>query len=501
MRGGPLVLCTSTARCTTPAPSGVDRDSVKAVLLERTPLMSTLIEPERAYATVSGASADFTTSDGEIENLAADDVAGIRHVVLRRARDEVERVGATLEVVTRGDHGDHRLLVEVDGTLSILPTERPVTRTELRQQSWWLTEMPDREVADASPGPEPGPEPEPEPGDDDDLDDAGVDPDTFAAVLAAGPPAGAHPAGEPVTRPSFITSTPDPPVAMPGWRGVLSRMGITVRPSRAALQRAEWEKTVARQWAGCRTIAVANGKGGVGKTMTTAMLAAVYSRNGGGNVLAWDNNDTRGTLGWRTEQGDYDTTIRDLLPEATRLLETSASVSEIARYVHHQTVDRYDVLRSNPELLATDQRITTADFDLLMQVAARYYRLVIFDSGNDESADRWLRMIDSAHQLVVPTLAAPESAESAALLLDALRRRDEHSRRLADQATVIVSQSEKSSAAAVREIADGFAGHVRTVEIIPFDHGLKAGQLRSDNLQTGTRDAWMRAAAAVAAGL
>lgn len=136
-----------------------------------------------------------------------------------------------------------------------------------------------------------------------------------------------------------------------------------------------------------------NGKGGVGKTMTYAMLAAVYAREGGGNLLAWDNNDTRGTLGWRTEAGLYDTTVRDLLPAAETLLEPGAGVSDITRFVHHQSTDRYDVLRSNPELLATDQRIATAEFGLLMQVAARYYRLVIFDSGNDESADRWLRMI------------------------------------------------------------------------------------------------------------
>ncbi len=302
-------------------------------------------------------------------------------------------------------------------------------------------------------------------------------------------------------RPSFIEPASEHPAKLDGWRAFLAQLGIPMRPSRAAIQRAEWEMAVSRHWAGCRTIAVANGKGGVGKTMTTAVLAAVYARHGGGTVLAWDNNDTRGTLGWRTEQGDYDTTIRDLLPHASRLLETTASVSDIARYVHHQTVDRYDVLRSNPELLAADQRITTADFDLLMQVAARYYRMVIFDSGNDESADRWLRMIDSAHQLVVPTLAAPESAESAALLLDALRRRDEHSRRLADNAVVIVSQSERSNAAAVQEIAEGFVGHVRAVEVIPFDDALKAGRIRYGSLQPKTSDAWMRAAAAVADGL
>src|SRR5699024_977138 len=156
-------------------------------------------------------------------------------------------------------------------------------------------------------------------------------------------------------------------------------------------------------------------------------LAAVYAREGGGNVLAWDNNDTRGTLGWRTEQGLYDTTLRDLLPAAAGLLEQSAGVSDVSRFVHHQATDRCDGLRSNPELLATDQLIAASESDLLMRIAARYFRRVVVDSGNAESADRWLRMIDSSSQLVIPTLANPESAESAALLLDALRRRDEHS--------------------------------------------------------------------------
>lgn len=307
--------------------------------------------------------------------------------------------------------------------------------------------------------------------------------------------------GVATVRPRFIEPAPEHPATVTGWRAILANLGLPIGPSRAERERAERERAVSRQWAGCRAIAVANGKGGVGKTMTTAVLSAVFARHGGGNVLAWDNNDTRGTLGWRTEQGDYDTTIRDLLPQARQLLEATASVSDISRYVHHQSIDRYDVLRSNPELLAADQRITTADFDLLAQVAARYYRMVIFDSGNDESADRWLRMIDSAHQLVVPTLAAPESAESAALLLDALRKRDEHSARLAEGAVVIVGQSERSSAAAVQEIAAGFAGHVRAVQVIPFDHSLKAGPIRYDALQPRTRDAWMQAAAAVAEGL
>ena len=584
--------------------------------------MSNASEAPRAHAHVTGDSAQITTVNGAIENVTAPDADGLRRAIVDRVRADAASSGTTLELHTTGDRGTHELLVDPDGELIAIYDDRTLTRAELRQHAWWVTDVEpaadegpvDEPAADEEPAEEPVAEDEEpaaevrsdedevtdmiapraasDPGDDDDLDEdtftarisiartaavpsvpqfflpAAAEPQTRAIddapepegaprvteipadepVVPAEPspepmsspepvsefesqpavapepepvPVSASPmasgigdtlpdvpttastavAGAAVVRPRFIDPAPEHPATVAGWRALFAKLGLPVGPSKAEIERAEREKAVSRQWAGCRAIAVANGKGGVGKTMTTAVLSAVFARHGGGNVLAWDNNDTRGTLGWRTEQGDYDTTIRDLLPQARQLLEATASVSDISRYVHHQSIDRYDVLRSNPELLAADQRITTADFDLLAQVAARYYRMVIFDSGNDESADRWLRMIDSAHQLVVPTLAAPESAESAALLLDALRKRDEHSRRLAEGAVVIVGQSEKSSAAAVQQIAAGFEGHVRAVQVIPFDDALKAGRIRYDALQPKTRDAWMQAAAAVADGL
>ncbi len=136
-----------------------------------------------------------------------------------------------------------------------------------------------------------------------------------------------------------------------------------------------------------------------------------------------------------------------------------------------------------------------------MQVAARYYRLVVFDSGNDEAADRWIRMVDSTRQLVIPTLATPESAESASLLLEALRHRDEASARLAEHAVVVVTQSEPGDTTRARRIADGFAGWVRSVKTVPFDPALKSGPLRWERLRSTTRDAWLRVAAAAAEGL
>jgi hypothetical protein len=118
--------------------------------------------------------------------------------------------------------------------------------------------------------------------------------------------------------------------------------------------------------------------------------------------------------------------LRDLLPEASRLLTLGAGVSDITRFVHHQASDRYDVLRSNPELLATDQRIASAEFDLLMQVAA------VLPARPLRFGERRIGGALAAHgRQLVPARHSdardPESAESAALLLDALRGRDERS--------------------------------------------------------------------------
>ncbi|WP_127473902.1 ParA family protein [Microbacterium sulfonylureivorans] len=428
--------------------------------------MSTATHP-RAYATVTGPTATFITPDGHTEPLTATGNDDIRLTIVRRAAEEARRTGTPVELVTAGDRGEHHLLVTTTGEITPVPDTAPSLEPD----------QPDPESAEA---------------------DASLTLHLGEEVREPAQEqqsAAQAPAPEPPTRASFITHTTDSARPVTGWRGALSSLGITVKPSPAELARRDREAVVSRHWAGCRTIAVVNGKGGVGKTMTTAMLAAVYARYGGGNVLAWDNNDTRGTLGWRTEQGLYDTTVRDLLPAAPTLLDPAASVSDITRYVHHQCVDRYDVLRSNPELLATDQRIAEAEFDLLMQVAARYYRLVIFDSGNDESAQRWLRMIDSSYQLVIPTLAAPEPAESAALLLDALRQRDERSAALAAHAVVVVTQSEPARRADLDRVVDGFAPHVRAVATIPFDPALKSGPLRFEALRPATRDAWVAVAA------
>lgn len=300
-------------------------------------------------------------------------------------------------------------------------------------------------------------------------------------------------------RESFLKAEQSEAPATKGVRGTLARMGIRTQPS--AAERAEREDihAVSQHWPGVRTIAIVNGKGGAGKTPTTALLAATFARYSGAATIAWDNNETRGTLGWRTEQGKHEATVLDLIPRTAELLDPSARAGDISHFVHHQAADKYDVLRSNPNLLSSEQRISGADVDAIHDVLGRYYRLIFVDSGNDESADHWLRMIDVADQLVVPTIAKPEHAEAGALLLEALTQRGGRSAELARRAVVIVSQArEKDVNPSAADIARGFEGWVSSVVTIPYDRAMVENVLHYDALHAATRRAWLHAAAAVA---
>ena len=310
--------------------------------------------------------------------------------------------------------------------------------------------------------------------------------------------------GEPndVRRATFLdTQTARIPAAR-GFRGFLASLGIRIAPSARELEERRDTRIVSQHWPGPRTISVVNGKGGANKTPTTVMLAAIFARNGGGPVLAWDNNETRGTLGWRTEQAQHDATVMDLLPETGLLLSPAAQSAMLAKFVHHQTDDKYDVLRSNPNVLASEQKVTRADFDALHSVASKYFRLNVVDSGNDESAERWLRMIDHTDQLVIATTTVEEHAEAGALLLEALQERGGKYAELARGAVVIVSQADRNGTEAqARRVAEAFKVLARAAVTIPYDPALVKGQIRYASLRPATQRAWLRAAAAVAGGL
>lgn len=408
---------------------------------------------------------------GTLHQVKAENVAEARRQVVELIAHHAAQLGRPLKTMTRDPEGQWPLIIREDGTVE---TDQTATQPKPPEPQPAQMQQPAENIMAQETVQQPELVPEPEP-------------DTPS---------------EPPRRRSFLTEQNIEPVATTGWRGVLARRGLHVTPSEAERAERADVHAVSQHWPGPRTIAIVNGKGGAGKTPTTVLLSAVFARYGGAGVIAWDANQTRGTLGWRTEQGPHEATVLDLLPQAQRLLGSSAQSADLAHFVHHQTADRYDVLRSQPLILAAEQRVTPQDVDLIWDVVGKYYRLVLVDTGNDESDPVWLQVIEHADQLVVPTSTRADHAEAGALLLDALRRRDAHSRQLADGAVAVITQADpRASKTDITAITDGYTGLARAVVTIPHDPAMVDGQLTWDSLHPTTRRAWLRAAAAVAQGL
>lgn len=294
-------------------------------------------------------------------------------------------------------------------------------------------------------------------------------------------------------RESFLTRRPEQVKATRGLRGLFG-----MAPGSEEMFDRDCVQAISQRWPDAKTIAVVGGKGGSSKTLTTALLSAVFARLGGAGVLAWDNNQTQGTLGWRTDQAAHQATVLDLLPEAEHFLQPDAQVAALSLFVHDQGEDRFDVLRSKPLELA-GRRITPADVDAIQAVASKYYRLVFIDSGTDESDPIWLSMVDNADQLVVATTAQADHAEAAALLLEALEGRDPRSAGLARNAVVVVNQTDTHAGKrSLERISGGFRDLGHTTVVIPFDEALVQGPLQFGSLRPATRRAWLAAAAALA---
>ncbi len=451
------------------------------------------------------------TMDGTVQPLRASGIEDARKEALKRLTDIAAHLGSSVNVTSAEPDGTYGFIVTPEGSTH-LPSEKkpPSTPTPVPRPAPATASTPaSAPVKPSAPVPEmphprptsipvPAPpahdtassrqvKPTPEHGQQ---DGAGQDRQLTRMELKAQR-----------RRESLLEKISGNAPATQGLRGVANIMGLSLPPSPAELtERADIAK-VSQHWPGLRTIAIVNGKGGSGKTPTTILLSAVLARYGGGGVIAWDNNSTRGTLGWRTEQADHDRTVADLIPAAEQFLQRDSRLADLDAYTHHQRVDRFNVLRSKPELLSTQQPSDEASFRAVHAVLARACRIIMIDTGNDESTPAWSAMIAKADALVVPTRTLPEHAESARLLLDELAcSSDQHAAHLAGEAIIVVSQSGKAEPTPERYV--GIFNDMAGAAVgIPYDPGMSGSPLLLDSLAPPTRRAWIRAAAALADAL
>lgn len=309
-----------------------------------------------------------------------------------------------------------------------------------------------------------------------------------------------------LTLDDFLQSRPAAPVgpATTGWQGSVRRLSgglISPKPSSFELRHRSAIERVQRSLRGPRTVVVINPKGGAHKTTATLLLAATFGTHRGGSTLAWDNNETRGTLGWRGQPARHQNTAVDLLHDLDRFNDVrNAKVGDLDNYVRAQGSTQFDVLASDEDAAASSTIDATA-FNELHQSLSRFYRVLVVDTGNNMRASNWEAALAAADQLVIVSTIREDTAASAAWLVDGLYEKG-HEQKVRQAVTVLASPSKVADVQLNRRLHGHFASLTRAVLDVPHDPALvDGGTLNYDALAPETREAWLQVTATVADGL
>ncbi|MEU4401442.1 chromosome partitioning protein [Micromonospora orduensis] len=293
---------------------------------------------------------------------------------------------------------------------------------------------------------------------------------------------------------------PPEPVATMGVRAVVNKMGLLrLSPGRHEQELKRDIEMVRRNFGGLRQVTVVNPKGGAGKTVAILLLAMTFGQKRGGYVLAWDNNETQGTLGMRAQQDFHSRTVRDMLRDLGQFQGAHGRVGDLSQYVRSQGEGMFDVLASD-ESATGGEMLTAAAFAEIREVVSRFYKLIFVDTGNNVRAQNWQASMDATDQLVVTMSARNDSAETAARMLDHLEQSGRQ--RLVRQAVTVVSMPPSRKEIDLPAIQEHFAARTRAVLLAPYERLIDSGEpIRYGGLSSATRDAWLKIAAAVAEGL
>lgn len=295
---------------------------------------------------------------------------------------------------------------------------------------------------------------------------------------------------------------PQTPEATMGLPGLVKRLtfGIFAPPmSKKEEEHREFITTVRRNFGGLRQITVVNPKGGAGKTVASLMTAMTFGQNRGGYVLAWDNNETQGTLGMRAQPDFHSHTVRDVLQSLDTFLGPGGKVGDLSSFVRSQGEAMFDVLASD-ESATAGEMLTAAAFKHIREVVSRFYKLIIVDTGNNVRAENWQSAIDQTDQLVVTMSARGDSAETAARMLDHLEQTGRSS--LVRHAVTVVSMPPSRRGLDLPAIERHFLARTRSVLIAPYEPIIDSGEpIRYESISNASKEAWLRIASSVAEGL
>ncbi|WP_433829366.1 MinD/ParA family ATP-binding protein [Actinoplanes sp. CA-015351] len=243
-----------------------------------------------------------------------------------------------------------------------------------------------------------------------------------------------------------------------------------------------------------RVLAFANPKGGVHKTTATVLAAATIGSVRGRGVLAWDDNELRGTLGLRAGSARHARTIKHLLADLMRIenLHGDALLQELDAYLRHASDGSYDVLagEENPRFA---QRLDQGTVRRVTDLLRRTHDVICVDTGNNVESVNWQTVMRTADQLVITTVPREDAAFTADWMLDVLEESGMGD--MVANAVTLISCPSPGHLPLLEDFKKHFATRTRAVAVVPYDPALEVGSsIEYGDLQAETRQAWLRAA-------
>ncbi|UMG92633.1 hypothetical protein [Nocardioides sp. TF02-7] len=255
-----------------------------------------------------------------------------------------------------------------------------------------------------------------------------------------------------------------------GWRGGVRRLSgglINPRMGRKELAFHADRQAIQKDFSGPRTIAFVNPEGGAAKT--TGVLAAGYTFGTvrGGGVVAWDNNETRGTLGIRGLRGSHRNTTRELLEDLGRFKDVYQSrIGDLGAFVRSQGDAHFDVLASDERADVTGI-IHASDFAEVHALLERFYRIILVDTGNNIRAENWLAAAAAADLLVVTSTIREDTGYSGLWMLDALQDAG-HTDLKHKTITVLSDPSDRVDTRLAQDLVQVYEQRTRGVHRVPL---------------------------------
>jgi MinD-like ATPase involved in chromosome partitioning or flagellar assembly len=284
---------------------------------------------------------------------------------------------------------------------------------------------------------------------------------------------------------------------MPAQRPLLG--AIEWRTAPAAGANDHMIASLRRDLGGPRVLAFANPKGGVHKTTATVLCAATIGSVRGRGVVAWDDNELRGTLGLRAGSARHARTISHLVTELAEV-ETHAGYALAGRiddFLRHASDGSYDVLagEEDPRFARhLDPYIVRRVLDLLR----RTHDVICVDTGNNVESANWQTVLQSCDQLVITSVPREDAAFTADWMLDILQEAGMDD--LVSNAVTLLSLPTPRPSPMVEDLARHFATRTRAVTVVPYDPVLETGaSIEYSMLSPATRQAWLEAAGVIMA--